>query len=73
MITVNNCAVSNFLLATEQHSTAKAEKTSGESLLSSGISIRNVNRSPIRTVSTSRLRASKILILGGGASGDELM
>lgn len=75
MITVNNCAVSNFLLALSStaHSTATAEKTSGESLLSSGISIRNVNRSPIRTVSTSRLRASKILILGGGASGDELM
>lgn len=71
MITVNNCAVSNFLLAL--NSTATSEKTSGESLLSSGISIRNVNRSPIRTVSTSRLRASKILILGGGASGDELM
>lgn len=42
-------------------------------LLSSGISMRNVRRSPIRTVSTSRLRVSKIRILGGGASGDELM
>lgn len=42
-------------------------------LLSSGISIRNVNLSPIRTVSTSRVRESRIRILGGGASGADVM
>lgn len=42
-------------------------------VLSSGISIRNVRRSPIRTVSTSWLRVSKMRIRGGGASGDELI
>jgi len=41
--------------------------------LSSGISILNVSLSPIRTVSTSLARESKILILGGGASGAEVM
>lgn len=38
-------------------------------LLSSGISILKVNLSPMRTVSTSRDRLSRIRILGGGASG----
>ena len=35
--------------------------------------MRNVRRSPIRTVSTSRALESKMRILGGGASGDELI
>ena len=39
----------------------------------SGISIRNVSRSPIRTVSTSCWRESRIRILGAGASGAEVM
>uniref|UniRef100_A0A1A9UT08 Uncharacterized protein n=1 Tax=Glossina austeni TaxID=7395 RepID=A0A1A9UT08_GLOAU len=42
-------------------------------VLSSGISIRKFKRSPMRTVSTSRCLVSKMRILGGGASGDELM
>lgn len=42
-------------------------------LLSSGISILNVSLSPIRTVSTSLFRLSNIRILGGGASGAEVM
>lgn len=48
----------------------KKNEFAGETdLLSSGISILNVNLSPMRTVSTSRDRLSRIRILGGGASG----
>lgn len=42
-------------------------------LLSSGISILKVSLSPILTVSTSLSLASKMRILGGGASGAEVM
>lgn len=42
-------------------------------LLSSGISILNVSLSPILTVSTSLFLESKIRILGGGASGADVM
>lgn len=41
--------------------------------LSSGISILKASLSPILTVSTSLASASKIRILGGGASGAEVM
>lgn len=41
--------------------------------LSSGISILKVSLSPIRTVSTSLALESKIRILGGGASGADVM
>lgn len=42
-------------------------------LLVSGISILKVRMSPILTVSTSRRAASRMRILGGGASGVEVM
>lgn len=42
-------------------------------LLSSGISILKVSLSPILTVSTSLRAASRMRILGGGASGAEVM
>lgn len=44
-----------------------------EHLLSSGISMRKVSLSPMRTVSTSLLRASRMRMRGGGASGAEVM
>lgn len=42
-------------------------------VLSSGISILKVSLSPILTVSTSWRRLSRMRILGGGASGAEVM